>query len=98
MRSAFPTGMKITLLLFTAAALWGSERGMWQPLFVIERSTNANVVHYDARLTPAGELDASRPIDAYWVMQAADGRREELTSLERSKAYGFTLEHGPDSH
>jgi hypothetical protein len=90
--------MKTLLLLLTAAALWGSERGMWQPLFVIERSTNANVVHYDARLTPSGELDSSQPIDAYWIMQAADGRREELNGIERSRAYGFTVTPGGDSH
>jgi hypothetical protein len=28
-----------------------------QPLFIIERSKTANVVHYDARLTADGNLD-----------------------------------------
>jgi len=27
------------------------------PLFIIERNKNANVVHYDARLTADGKLD-----------------------------------------
>lgn len=89
-------GMKIfPLLLATAAALWGNG-GISQPLFVIERNTNANVVHYDAHLTPSGDLDAVRPIDAYWIMDALDGRREELNSLERSRAYGFRVEPGAD--
>lgn len=67
------------------------------PLFVIERSTNANVVHYDANIGPDGQLDPQRPVSAYWVMAAADGHREELTALERAKAYGFTVEPGPDA-
>ena len=70
---------------------------MWQPLFVIERNTNANVVHYDAHLTPNGDLDSLQPIDAYWIMDALDGRREELTGLERSRAYGFKVEQA-DPH
>jgi len=80
------------LLLATAAALGGSEVGWRQPLFVIERSTNANVVHYDANLRPDGQIDPHRPIQAYWIMAAQDGRREELTALERSRAYGFSVE------
>ena len=80
------------LLLATAAALGGSEAGWRQPLFVIERNTNANVVHYDANLRPDGQIDPHRPIQAYWIMAAQDGRREELTALERSRAYGFSVE------
>jgi hypothetical protein len=88
----------LPLLLATVVALWGSERTLRLPLFVIERSTNANVVHYDAHLASNGEIDTSQPIDAYWIMAARDGHREELSSLERSRAYGFTVEPGSDSH
>ena len=91
--------MKLTsLLLAAAAALGGTGTEMRQPLFVIERNTNANVVHYDANLAPNGDIDPYRPVQAYWVMAAKDGRREELTALERSKAYGFTVQPEPDSH
>jgi hypothetical protein len=88
----------VPLLLAAAAALWGRDLGPRQPLFIIERSTNANVVHYDANLGPNGELDRRQPIDAYWVMAALDGRREELSSLEKSRAYGFNIEPGKDAH
>lgn len=71
-----------------------AEAGV-QPLFTIGRSTNANVVHYDARLTPEGELDPEQPVIAYWIMSADDGRREDLTWLERRKAYGFDVEPAP---
>jgi hypothetical protein len=66
-----------------------------QPLFIIERSKNANVVHYDARLTADGELDPNEPVIAYWVKLAKDGRREELSWIEKKKAYGFEIKPDP---
>lgn len=65
------------------------------PLFIIERSTNANVVHYDARLAADGKLDPSEPVIAYWVMKAEDGRRQKLNWIENNKAYGFTIRQEP---
>lgn len=59
-------------------------------LFVIERSKNRNVVRYDLRLDKSGFYDVRRPLDVYWLMLAEDGRRSELSALER-KAYGFEL-------
>ena len=59
-------------------------------LFTIARSKNANVVRYQARTRGAG-LDQGHPIDAYWLMLAEDGRREELSWAERKLAYGFSV-------
>jgi Domain of unknown function (DUF4833) len=64
------------------------------PLFIIERSKNANVVHYAAQLTADGKLDPSEPVTAYWVMLAEDGRRKKLNWIEKRKAYGFTIKPG----
>jgi hypothetical protein len=87
----------ISAFLLTAVGrLSAGSVELAQPLFVIERNTNANVVHYDAKLTPAGELDPDQPVTAYWVMAAEDGRREELTSLERKRVYGFRIQPAPD--
>jgi hypothetical protein len=66
-----------------------------QPLFIIQRSKNANVVHYDARLTADGKLDPNEPVVAYWVLLAEDGRREELSSIEKKMAYGFRTKADP---
>ena len=65
------------------------------PLFIIERSKNANVVHYDARLTTDGKLDTREPVIAYWVLLAEDGRRKKLSWIEKKKAYGFTIKPDP---
>jgi hypothetical protein len=59
------------------------------PLFVIERTINANVVHYDAKLKN-GKLDPQQPVVAYWVM-GEDGHHQELNLLEKLKAYGFSI-------
>lgn len=60
------------------------------PLFVITRTKNANVVHYEAHLAASGALDLAHPLVAYWVMRAEDGRREGLTWLEERLAYGWS--------
>ena len=65
------------------------------PLFIIERSKNANVLHYDARLTADGKLDPKEPVIAYWVLLAEDGRRKKLSWIEKKKAYGFTIKPDP---
>lgn len=90
-------------LLGAATLLSGFEaraQGVrYEPLFVIARSKNANVVHYDLRVREHGELDRDAPVVAYWLMLAEDGRREGLTWLERRLAYGFdtTFEHGAEA-
>ena len=60
-------------------------------LFTLARSTNANVVKYAVRTVKDGHLDAAHPVEAYWLMLAEDGRREELTWTERQLAYGFSV-------
>jgi hypothetical protein len=67
------------------------------PLFIIERSKNANVVHYDAQVTADGKLDPKEPVIAYWVLLAKDGRREKLSWVEKKKAYGFTVKPDPSA-
>jgi hypothetical protein len=80
----------LALLVLPAAAQIKTS-----PLFIIERSKNANVVHYDARLTTDGELDPKEPVIAYWILLAKDGRREKLSWIEKKKAYGFTIKPDP---
>ena len=60
-------------------------------LFTLGRSTNANVIKYNVRVAKSGQLDTANPVEAYWLMLAEDGRREELTWAERQLAYGFSV-------
>jgi hypothetical protein len=66
-----------------------------QPLFIIGRNKNANVVHYDAQLTADGKLDPKGPVIAYWVMLAQDGKRTSLSWIEKKMAYGFKVKPDP---
>ena len=66
-----------------------------QPLFIIERNKNANVVHYDAQLTADGKLAPKGPVIAYWVMLAKDGRRQNLNWIEKKTAYGINIKPDP---
>jgi uncharacterized protein DUF4833 len=72
------------------AALPGYAQINYVPLFTIERNTNANVVHYEARLKD-GKIDPHQPVVAYWIMAAEDGRRQELNLIEKIKAFGFNI-------
>jgi hypothetical protein len=63
-------------------------------MFIIERSTNANIVVYDANRGPGGEFDANEPVIVYWLMKAQQGQREELNLVERKEAYGIEVKPG----
>ncbi|MDR1433755.1 DUF4833 domain-containing protein [Candidatus Endomicrobiellum devescovinae] len=64
-------------------------------LFKIERNKNANVVMYDARLDLNGNINKKNPVDAYWILYAKQGQREEITAFEK-KAYGYTVTANDD--
>ena len=81
----------LVLLAVPAAA----ARIKTSPLFIIERNLNANIVHYDARLTANGKLDPKEPVIAYWVRLAENGSRKELSWIEKKKAYGFAIKPDP---
>ncbi len=77
--------------LATGLMAWGLGTGAVPcdpELFRVSRSTNANVVAYEVRRAPDGALDAQDPVHPVWLMDAEDGRREELTALESALAYG----------
>lgn len=60
--------------------------------FCVYRNKNKNVVVYAGKLQADGTLNASDPLDVYWVMFENDGHpREELNMIERNTAYGATV-------
>jgi len=80
--------------MLSALGAWAA--GTTVPLFHIERSKNANIVKYDARLTSAGDLDPKEPVEVYWILVADKGQRESLNWLQKKKAYGFDMEPARD--
>jgi len=83
-------GISISLLsivlTFVAWSAFAELPNKTEPLFVIERSRNKNVVQYDARVTEGRNLPDANPVKAYWVLE--NGRQEELDSIEKKYAYG----------
>jgi hypothetical protein len=71
-----------------------------QPLFLIERSKNANEVHYEARFTADGGLDDKNPVHAFWINWAEDPagkNRSELSFFQKKMAFGFSIDPSPDT-
>jgi hypothetical protein len=85
-------------VLFLATCASGSVGDPDRTLFIVERSTNANVIHYDVHVTSGGDIDPKEPVIAYWVMLAENGRRQELNTLEKNLAYGFTIHKDNADH
>ena len=84
----------VLLLLSLLATLLISHVALAQQrvgLFFIERNKNANIVVYEANLARDGLFDTREPVQAYWLMKAERGQREELNKIEREMAYGFDV-------
>ncbi len=84
MKACFVLGL-VTLLLNSTASFAGNYPG-YSSIFTIDKSTNANEVVYEVDLA-----NASNPVHPYWIMRAQDGHLEELTSIERSRAFGISI-------
>jgi hypothetical protein len=95
------TGMRVTslrswllplvtlaIVVFTTVSALGQGT---EKLFFIQRSKNANEVHYDARVNADGTLDAKNPVDGYWINKAEDGSRNPISFIQRV-AYGYDVE------
>jgi hypothetical protein len=59
------------------------------PLFKIERNTNANIIQYDAQLGPDKRLLKKEPVVAYWIRLAEQGQEQQLSYIQKTFAYGF---------
>lgn len=59
-------------------------------LFYIQRNKNKHTIVYDAKMKN-GQLDASSPIDNYWLRYYSTGTvRKELTWTQNQFAYGYS--------
>lgn len=58
-------------------------------LFYIQRSSNANTVVYDANLINNKNLHPKSPVHTYWIRYSDQGQKEELSTIQRTLAYGL---------
>ncbi len=75
----------LSILLFSTVLLAESS-----PLFTLERSTNTNQVVYEM-IHEGCVPNPKTPIHPYWVMNTKKGTREELTGIEKRRAYGVKI-------
>lgn len=68
----------------------------YDKLFFIQRSKNANEVHYDARVQKDGTLHPKEPMVGYWINKAEDGSRSSITMMQKI-AYGYDVEPAPNN-
>jgi Domain of unknown function (DUF4833) len=58
-------------------------------LFYLQRSNNSNAVIYDANLLKNNTLNAADPVHTYWIRYSEGGVKKELSSMQRTLAYGL---------
>lgn len=58
-------------------------------LFYIQRSSNANTVIYDANILANKSLNPKDPVHTYWIRYGEKGQKEELSTIQRTLAYGL---------
>jgi len=80
-----------SVFALTSALPASADDLTYEKLFFIQRSKNANEVHYDARVAKGGTLDADEPVVGYWINKAEGGGRSSLTFMQKA-AYGFDVE------
>jgi len=66
-------------------------------LFFLQRSQNTNTVIYELNLKN-GLMDTVEPIHIFWICYAEHGQREELTELQRKRAYGLATKYITKDH
>jgi hypothetical protein len=88
-------------VLFAAALLLGAAGENFpipkeeNQIFYVQRSINSNTIVYTARLDGEGRFDTKKPVDVFWRRFNDDGERKELSTLERSLAFGVRADPAP---
>ena len=85
----------LAIAVTTAISAFAEDKATYEKLFFIQRSKNANEVHYDARLGKDGNLDSDKPVVGYWWNKAEDGSRSSISLMQRI-AYGFDVDPNGD--
>jgi hypothetical protein len=79
-------------LLLLPWPVWSADL----PLFVIQRSKNANEVHYSLRVDDRCRLAADTPVRAVWKLLAVSPDKTASLSVFDQLAYGVTQQHVAD--
>jgi Domain of unknown function (DUF4833) len=64
-------------------------------LFYIQRSSNINTIIYDANIGADKKLDPKNPVHTYWIRYTEGSKKQELSGIQRSLAYGLHTKATP---
>lgn len=57
-------------------------------LFFVQKNPDANTVIYELNLNKDGTICTQAPVKVSWIKYAEDGKREELSNIEKKYVYG----------
>lgn len=77
------------LCIFLLCASLPPESGDDVVLFNLQRSRDADEIHYQLKLNDDGTLPATDPIDVNWVRYSTDGRMEPITWIQKELSFGL---------
>ena len=66
-----------------------------KPLFIIERSRDADFLVYDVGKNRNDRSAGSASIDVYWIKKGKNNRREPLTWIQNQYGYGIEVREMP---
>lgn len=83
-------GMAVLLALLFCPLLKAQDHP--DRLFHISKSSNRNIICYDASFDQAGTLDKSKPVHVYWHNnEDRPGAEDELNLIQWKMAYGYKV-------
>lgn len=66
-----------------------TPKGINNQLFYLQRDPNTNTVICELNLDKDGEIDEKDPIKVYWMRYGDNGKKEDLSYVQRKFAYGI---------
>jgi Domain of unknown function (DUF4833) len=81
--------LTLLILLLLPVAGWSTE----VPLFVIQRSKNANEVQYHLRVDDHCRITSNNPVSAVWKLREQSPETTEPLSALEQLAYGVRRQH-----
>jgi hypothetical protein len=82
-------GMLLLILLLLPWPAWSKDL----PLFFIQRSKNANEVHYQLRVDERCRIASDAPVSAFWKLLEASPDKTASLSVFDQMAYGIEQQH-----
>lgn len=82
---------QLLLIFVISCSFLDLKANSGKELFVIDRSRDADQIHYQLQLDQFGHLDTSQPIIVYWLRKTKNNNKEPLTWVQQNFSYGINF-------